>query len=104
MKKNRVKYSDVLIEAKKHLMGPRWSRNKNPYVCHCIARAAMALGVPEKGQILQRKIMKALKEKTVTMWLVAQGIPWSKLSDSAVQRYRHEWLDHLIKQYKEAGK
>jgi len=104
MKKKQVKYSDVLIEAKTHLQTSRLEKKKPAYLCYAIFRAAWVLEDHKKGRVLQLKIMTAIRGGTVSMWLSRQGIPWSKLKDSAVQEYRHRWLDHLIKQFKEAGK
>jgi len=107
--KTKIKYSDVLIEAKNHLAKtPRGRRRETNYVCFAVEHAAEKLRVPEIGSDLRCRIMDVLQKEdsftlTVRLWLIRKGIPKEDLTPEAVQEYRHRWLDQLIKEFKAAG-
>lgn len=105
----KIKYSDVLIEAKKHLSKtPRGRGRETNYVCFAVESAAEKLRVPKIGSDLRCRIMNVLQKEdsfalTARLWLIRKGIPKEELTPEAMQDYRHRWLDHLIEQFKEAG-
>jgi hypothetical protein len=106
-RKKSVKYIDVLILAKRYLS--KTGREDNRYVCIAVVDAAYELGVSAMGNELRSKIMGALTKddrwvQTVRLWLMNQGVPCKELTNKAMQQYRHRWLNHLIKQFKAAGK
>ena len=106
-RKKSVKHSDVLILAKEYLS--KTGEGEHRYVCLAIADAAYELGSSAMGKELRDKIMGALTKddkwvQTVRLWLMNQGVPCKELTNKAMQQYRHRWLNHLIKQFKAAGK
>ena len=65
------------------------------YVCVAIARTR-APGVALARTEVSRRLAG---RSTVIRWLVSVGVPWGDLTNSALQEYRHAWLDSLIAEF-----
>ncbi len=102
----KIKYSDILIEAKTQLRKPTPGMYyKSPYVCDAVMNAASKLRAVNKGLILTGKICLAINNHfSVRSWRQYEhNIDPRKLTERRLQEYRHRWLDHMIKTFKEAG-
>ena len=99
--KQRKQLAECFRAAKKHLWdgvsevdleGAYLTR----YVCSAIARTRaprVALARTEVARRLAGCI-------TVGSWLnLVAGVPWGDLTTSALQEYRHAWLDSLISEF-----
>ncbi len=110
-----IKPSQLLRQAKKYLARDESEAdllfgNKDRFICWAIKNAAYDLqhrydNADTVSGMLCGKIEAAIKtdnpfETTVTSWLDRQGID---ICAGDVQKYRHRWLNHLIKTFKEAG-
>ena len=65
------------------------------YVCSAIARTR-APGAAWARTEISRRLAGRL---TVGCWLASVGVPWGDLTNSALQEYRHAWLDSLIAEF-----
>lgn len=98
--KQRKQMAECFRAAKKHLWdgvsevdleGAYLTR----YVCSAIARTR-APGVALARTEVARRLAGRL---TVGCWLASVGVPWGDLTTSALQEYRHAWLDSLISEF-----
>jgi hypothetical protein len=110
-----VKHSDILIKAKEYLRTAenvkKETLDTSPYVCDAIHRAASTFGTRaavHKAFAISTAIGRAINGCfSVKQWLVDQGVEGVDTHahrEELMQEYRHRWLDHLIEQYKGAGK
>lgn len=111
----KIKPSQLLRQAKKYLARTEGEAdllfgNKERFICWAIKNAAYVLqlrydNAETVAGMLCGKIEAAIKtnnpfETTVTSWLARQGID---VGAGDLQKYRHRWLNHMIKTFEEAG-
>lgn len=112
----KIKPSQLMREAKKYLARSSEDadmifKNKERFICFALQRAAYDLEYKYDdawavSDRLCRKIEYALGANehwdgnTVVGWLNRQGVD---IDAGDIQKYRHRWLNHLIKTFKEAG-
>ncbi len=104
--KKQIKYSTILVEAKKYLRKPKQEATyKSPFLCDAIMTAAHDLRARSQGLILTGKICLAIdKHFSVATWLEHKhNIDPRSITQQRLQEYRHRWLGHMIKTFKEAG-
>lgn len=100
-----------LIGAKKYLWdgkGPL-SDSKDRFICLAIITHVQKSNSAHSWLLAKRMIEMRLGDcvdgysaRDVMDWLIEVAkIPKEQLTDLAVQTYRHEWLDHLIKEFSE---
>ena len=65
------------------------------YVCSAIARTG-APGVALSRTEVSHRLAGCV---TAGSWLASVGVPWGDLPTSALQEYRHAWLDSLIAEF-----
>lgn len=108
------KTSEILREAKKHLVGPDLDRvGKTAMVCYAIGRVVNKKLIEDRRQqrLMQRIRIALHPYATVSAWLhYEHGVPMRLLEcprtgkhTPAVQAYRHRWLDALIQEYAAKG-
>jgi hypothetical protein len=100
------KTSEVFREAKKHLN--RGNQNKNDYICAAISAAKQSKLVTDKAA---KRAMSVIWDRlndyiSVTSWLKERGFVhiYARPDNNVqIQKYRHRWLNALIKEFEAKG-
>lgn len=80
-------------EAKNHLAKTRNQSNSSSYICLAVAMTNCDHRITEK---VQYWIYKQLKNfSTVVSWAETRNVYFSSYEEQ--QKYRHAWVDHMIK-------
>jgi len=100
------KTSEVFRVAKNYLN--RGDQDKTDYICAAIGWAEEDNRVTWKASMRARQVIGSRLQDTVsvTSWLKARGyIPMRQdpYNNKQVQRYRHRWLNALIKEFEAKG-
>ena len=100
------KTSEVFRVAKTYLN--RGDQDKTDYICAAIGDAEWNKLVTSKAADRARKVigLRLYDNATVTSWLKDRGyIPMRQdpYNNKQVQRYRHRWLNALIKEFEAKG-
>lgn len=103
MKNNRRhRIYNLLLITKWHLSPTFYCGDKEEFICHAIERAASRMGDGEAGEWAKKIIMKRIHpEETAENWLretVGDEAVQAEHKD-AIQKWRHRWLDSLIKEF-----
>ena len=100
-KEQRKEIHDQLVGAKRYLWNGTGKKTSTRFICHaiCATTAADIGSFTIAGEMIENRISPC---NSVFGWLVHNaGLTEKELTDEAVQTYRHEWLDHLIKEFSE---
>lgn len=100
------KTSEVFRVAKKYLN--RGDQDKTDYICAAIGWAEEDNWVTWKASMRARQVLESRLQDnvSVTGWLKDRGyIPMRQdpYNNKQVQRYRHRWLNALIKEFEAKG-
>lgn len=100
------KTSEAFREAKKHLN--RGGEDKTDYICSAIGQAEHAGMVTSRAAYRARATISIRlgDNPAVTSWLKERGfVPMkqSPFNNVQVQKYRHRWLNALIREFEAKG-
>ena len=74
------------------------------YICNALELVCLEQDITRVESDAARRIIRDLISPcySVKNWLLTvANVPEEQLTTIAVQTYRHEWLDHLIKEFSE---
>ncbi len=88
--------AEVFRQAKDYLWnGHTFQRNKQQYICHAIDFTGCSILAKEKAcSIIENRLGNG---RTVVGWL-EDNVPSFPDNTTEYQKYRHAWLDELIKE------